>query len=102
MNGAGIWQRLDELGFEKDCISEAILSTTNHDGTPNASPMGVLRVGSEALEVRPFKTSATYGNLLRNPSACVNVTSDPVPVPCHGFQEGTLRRFPGGVVRRGT
>ncbi len=94
MKGAGIWGKLDELGFEEGCICETILSTTNPDGTPNASPMGVLRVGSEALEVRPFKTSATYGNLLRDPRACVNITSDPAQFFVTAFKKEHFEGFP--------
>lgn len=101
MKGAGIWGRLDELGFEESCISEAILSTKNPDGTPNASPIGVLRVGSEALEVRPFKTSTTYGNLLRDPRACVNVTSDPVLFLVTAFKRERFEGFPGASFERG-
>ena len=95
MKRAGIWGQLDELGFEKGCISEAILSTTNSDGTPNASPMGVLRVGSETLEARPFKTSTTYGNLLRDSRACVNVTSDPSLFLVSAFKRERFEGFPG-------
>jgi len=101
MKRAGIWERLDELGFEKGCISEAILSTMNPDGTPNASPMGVLRVGSEALEVRPFKTSSTYGNLLRDTRSCVNVTSDPVLFLVTAFKRERFEGFPGASFERG-
>jgi hypothetical protein len=77
MAGEGISQRLDGLGFGFGSICEAIITTVNTDGTPNAAPMGVTRVGSETLELKPFKTSASYRNLLGNSKACVNVTDDP-------------------------
>jgi hypothetical protein len=39
--------------------------------------MGVHRVSHEVLELRPFKSSSTFMNLLDNPKACINVTDDP-------------------------
>jgi len=58
-------------------INETILTTVNPDGSYNAAPMGVHRISHEVLELRPFKSSSTYKNLLNNPKACINVTDDP-------------------------
>jgi hypothetical protein len=77
MKGKGIEVKLDELGFRIGCISEVILTTMNLDGTPNAAPMGTLRTGPCSLEIRPFKTSSTYRNLLGHKMGCVNITADP-------------------------
>lgn len=77
MSGEGISQRLDGLGFGIGSICEVIVTTVNADGTPNAAPMGVTRVGPKTLELKPFKTSATYRNLLGDSRACANVTDDP-------------------------
>jgi len=65
------------MGFHRGGISETILTTVNPDGSFNAAPMGVHRVGHEALELRPFKSSSTFRNLLNNPNACINVTDNP-------------------------
>lgn len=77
MTRAGIEQQLNELGFSMDSVNEVIVTTVNPDGSPNAAAMGVIRVGPEILEIKPFKTSSTYRNLLEHPRACINVTSDP-------------------------
>ncbi len=68
---------LEEMGFTIGGISETILTTVNPDGSFNAAPMGVHRVSHEVLELRPFKSSSTFMNLLNNPNACINVTDDP-------------------------
>ena len=77
MAGERFSQQLDGLRFDMGSICEAIVTTVNADGAPNAAPMGVTRVGPETLDLKPFKTSTTYGNLLDNPRACVNITDDP-------------------------
>ena len=77
MNGKSIEIKLDELGFKTGSISEVILTTMNPDGTPNAAPMGALRTGPRTLEIRPFKTSNTYRNLLGHKRTCLNITTDP-------------------------
>jgi hypothetical protein len=77
MKGKSIEVKLDELGFRTGSISEVILTTISPDGTPNAAPMGVLRTGPDNFEIRPFKTSSTYRNLLGHKRACVNITTDP-------------------------
>ena len=77
MAGERFSQQLDGLRFDMGSICEAIVTTVNADGAPNAAPMGVTRVGPETLDLKPFKTSTTYGNLLDNPRACLNITDDP-------------------------
>lgn len=77
MTGPEFRRLLEEMGFHKGGISETILTTVNPDGSYNAAPMGVHRVGHEVLELRPFKSSSTFMNLLNNPKACINVTDDP-------------------------
>lgn len=77
MTGPEFRRLLEEMGFRKGGISETILTTVNPDGSYNAAPMGVHRVGHEVLELRPFKSSSTFMNLLNNPKACINVTDNP-------------------------
>ena len=77
MAGEMFSQHLDDLRFDVGSVCEAIVTTVNADEAPNAAPMGVTRVGPETLDLKPFKTSTTYRNLLDNPRACVNITDDP-------------------------
>jgi hypothetical protein len=97
MIGERFSQQLDVLRFDIDSICEAIVTTANADGAPNAAPMGVTRVGPEILELKPFNTSTTYGNLLGNPRACVNVTDDPALFLSTAFK-GEIEGFPGFCV----
>jgi len=84
---SGIGRQLDGLGFVSGSVHETIVTTMGHDGSPNAAPMGVTRTGPETLELRPFRTSTTYTNLLSHPSACVNVTENPVLYLVTAFKE---------------
>ncbi len=93
MAGEGISQRLDGLGFSLGSIYEAIVTTVNADGTPNAAPMGVTRVGLKTLELKPFKTSTTHRNLLGNSRACVNITDDPAMFLKASFKGEDLEGF---------
>ena len=77
MTGPEFRRLLEEMGFQMGGINETILTTVNPDGSFNAAPMGVHRVSHEVLELRPFKSSSTFMNLLNNPKACINVTDNP-------------------------
>ena len=62
-------------------ILEAIVTTTNEDGSTNISPMGptVSSDGSGAIEefqLRPFDTSRTFANLKRTRCGVLHVTDD--------------------------
>ena len=81
------------MGFQRGGISETILTTVNPDGSFNASPMGVHRT-SEALEIRPFKSSSTFTNLLNNPEACINVTDNPGLFFATAFKGRTVEGIP--------
>lgn len=98
MDGGDISQMLGELGFTVGSICEAIVTTVNRDGIPSAAPMGVRRSGPDLLEVEPFKTSATYWNLLSNQRACVNVTDDPALFLVTAFKEEAFDGFPDARV----
>jgi hypothetical protein len=77
LTGPEFRRLLEEMGFQMGGINETILTTVNPDGSYNAAPMGVHRISHEVLELRPFKSSSTYKNLLKNPKACINVTDNP-------------------------
>lgn len=78
---------LGELGFDLGCIVEAIIVTRNPDSSPNAAPMGVTRTAPSILEIKPFKTSRTYRNLISTVNACVNITDDPELFLVTGFKD---------------
>jgi len=87
MDRAGFAETLDSLGFRDGCIAEVVLVTVNPDGSSNAAPMGARRMGGDVFEVRPFKTSATYRNLLSDPRSTMNVTSDPMVFLATAFKD---------------
>lgn len=58
-------------------ILEGIVTTLDSRGAVNVAPMGPLVDDSmRALRLRPFKTSQTYGNLLREPCGVFHVVDD--------------------------
>ena len=59
-------------------ILEAIVTTTNSDGSINVSPMGPLieQDPSDGFELRPFETSRTFANLQQRPFGVLHVTDD--------------------------
>lgn len=93
MDRKEIIKLLEKLGFSRDCIVETILTTKRSDGTPTSAPMGVVRRGSDILEIKPFKSSETYLNLLLEPQACVNITDDPGLFLATAFKEENLYGF---------
>jgi len=93
MDRKEIIELLDKLGFSRDCIVETILTTRRSDGTPTSAPMGVVRRGSCLLEIKPFRSSETYLNLLVEPRACVNITDDPGLFLATAFKDENLYGF---------
>ena len=59
-------------------ILEAIITTTNDDGSVNVSPMGPFMESDPAdgFELRPFETSRTFANLQNRPYGVLHVTDD--------------------------
>ncbi len=57
--------------------AEAIVVTLDDHGKPNPAPMGI-DLEDNYLVVRPYKTSRTYRNILRNVEASVNITNDSI------------------------
>jgi hypothetical protein len=72
-----IEKKLDMLDFTYGDIKEAIVTSINDNNTPNSAPMGVTRTGKNKFEIKPFKTSTTYTNLIKRHRACINITGDP-------------------------
>lgn len=59
-------------------ILEAIITTTNDDGSVNVSPMGPFTESdpTDGFELRPFETSRTFANLQQRPFGVLHVTDD--------------------------
>ena len=68
---------LSTLGMKKRQIYETIVSTYDSNRKPTAAPMGIMLLGNESFVIRPFKTTATYRNLLAARCGVVNITSSP-------------------------
>jgi len=66
------------LGFIRNWIFEAVVSSYRFDRAPHAAPMGLTTYDMERLVMRPYKTSQTYSNLLKWRCGVANMTSDPV------------------------
>jgi hypothetical protein len=67
---------MEKLGFREGRVVEAIVTTFNKDGTPNAAPIGVRREG-DRLAVGVHQGSDTARNILREGVFCVNLVLDP-------------------------
>lgn len=83
----GIPGLLEDIGFKKNSIVEAILVTKNKDGSVNPAPMGVTRVKDNIVKLKPFKSSKTHQNLTINRMACINTTQDPLLFLATAFKE---------------
>jgi hypothetical protein len=58
-------------------ILEGLVTTLNTNGTVNVSPMGPhVEEGMRILHLRPFQTSETYRNLVRDRTGVFHVTDD--------------------------
>jgi hypothetical protein len=96
-----IEDKINTLGFVRGSICEVILTTINPDGSRNAAPMGIMRTGPISVEIKPFKTSNTYRNLLMNKIACLNITADPVLFLITSFKGECFKDFPDISFRKG-
>ena len=68
---------LEELGFAKGIISETIVSTYSKNGCPNMAPMGVIKLNSNKILIKIYRSSETYKNLKFKGCAVVNLSTDP-------------------------
>lgn len=68
---------LKRLGFTENSFVETILVSKNNDGSYNAAPMGVIR-REDQLEIRVYKSSKTYNNLIDDTCVSLNITDDPI------------------------
>jgi hypothetical protein len=77
LNKIEINTTLKRLGFTENSYVETIVVTENPNGFYNAAPMGIIKF-KNGLEVRPYKSSKTYMNLLKSNHASINITDDPL------------------------
>jgi uncharacterized protein len=68
--------KLTDLGFLKGMIFEAIVSTYNRDGSPNAAPMGATMQTQHIICLKVFNSSETNRNLKTNKCAVINFTNN--------------------------
>jgi hypothetical protein len=68
--------KLTDLGFLKGMIFEAIVSTYNRDGSPNAAPMGTTMQNQHTISLNIFNSSETNRNLKTNKCAVINFTNN--------------------------
>ena len=68
--------KLTDLGFMKGMIFEAIVSTYNQDGSPNAAPMGAVMQNQHLISLKVFNSSETNHNLKTNKCAVINFTNN--------------------------
>jgi hypothetical protein len=68
---------LEDLGFAKGAIFEAIVSTYCLDGQPTAAPMGVMTMNMQHVIVKPYCSTLTFKNLYFQRDAVLNLTSNP-------------------------
>ena len=67
--------KLSSLGFAKGVNCEAIVTTLNSDGTPNAAPMGMQMKDEQHLTLNVYNTAQTCQNLKVTKCAVVNLTN---------------------------
>lgn len=67
---------IGELGFVEGRIVEAIVTTYNDDGSPNAAPIGVRTTSDSGISMNIHTTSDTFRNLVRTGSCAINVAFD--------------------------
>jgi uncharacterized protein len=67
--------KLSSLGFSRRVNCEAIVSTINPDGSPNAAPMGMEMKDEQHLTLNIFNTSTTCRNLKAKKCAVINLTN---------------------------
>lgn len=93
---------LDRYGFD-GAILEGVVTTTNADGSTNVAALGpIVDTPLTRAILRPFPTSVTYANLLRERRCVLHVTDD-VLLIAHAALDGlnhlpAFEKTPHGAV----
>jgi uncharacterized protein len=69
---------LYSLGMKKGHLYETIITTINHDGSPNAAPMGVICKESDSFVLHLHEGSKTIRNIRQENGFYVNLSRDPL------------------------
>lgn len=65
------------MGFLPGRIMEAIVTTYNEDGSPNAAPIGIYPLSNDKIQMDIHAPTDTRSNLLRTGACVVNIVFDP-------------------------
>jgi hypothetical protein len=68
---------ITDMGFLPGRILEAIVTTYNEDGSPNAAPIGIYPLSDAEIQMDIHTPTDTRSNLLRTGACVVNVVFDP-------------------------
>ena len=68
---------LQSVGMRKGMLYETIITTINHDKTPNAAPIGVICKDKDKVVVYLHEGSRTVLNIKNNGIFIVNILKDP-------------------------
>ncbi|MBU2559656.1 DUF447 family protein [archaeon] len=66
-----------DMGFIPGRIMEAIVTTYNSDGSPNAAPIGIYPISDTEIQMDIHEPTDTRSNLLRTGVCVVNIVFDP-------------------------
>jgi hypothetical protein len=69
---------ISDMGFLPGRILEAIVTTFNEDGSPNAAPIGIYPISGGEIKMEVHEPSDTRSNLLRTGACVINVIFDPL------------------------
>ncbi len=95
--------KLSGLGFSRSVNCEAIVTTLNPDGSPNAAPMGMEMKDEQHLSLNIFNTAATCQNIKTKKCAVVNLTNSIEVYYKSTFKEANHRgRIPPSWFTRST
>ena len=66
------------MGFIPGRIIESVVTTYNHDGSPNAAPIGIYPISESEIEMNIHTPTDTLTNIKRTGCCVVNVVFDPL------------------------
>lgn len=78
---------MHELGFTKNCVVEAILTTYSTDRSPHACAVGVRRLEKGKLSFKLFTDAQTFQNVSSTDAGTINVVEDVEKIAKGGLPE---------------
>lgn len=67
---------LEKLGLKKKIASETVLTTCSERNKPHNAVVGVKKKSKDKIELKIYKDTTTYENILRSEEGTVNIISD--------------------------